>query len=176
MNGVKLRKVVFEQQFIGFDMNIPLRRCTPLNYNQLCRILTDGQTDWNISYPRYDMDWFEAIDQNNSRAFVLESKNWLVEHIKGTLLMFTRRFDPRFGGYIINLNADDYAGKCNFKEYPYLNSSLIFMDKKYPLQVPNNPTFPLLKTIRSAIEVYYKILQDEYTYRIHQFVLRNASN
>ncbi|XP_031635271.1 probable chitinase 2 [Contarinia nasturtii] len=35
MNDVNLKKIVFEQRFFGFDISIPLHRCTMLNYNHL---------------------------------------------------------------------------------------------------------------------------------------------
>lgn len=150
-----LRKIVFEQRFVGFDMNVPLRRCTPSNYNRICRIINERQNEWNISYPRYYEDWFEATNQNNTRALVLESKNWLVREIIITVIWCDYRpNDVGFGGFMINLDTDDYSGKCNFKEYPYYKT--VFQKNNYTLKVPSNPTFPLLKTIRSATIYFFK--------------------
>lgn len=160
---VDLRKIVFEQRFMSFDMNVPLRRCTPLNYNQICGIINERQSEWNISYPRNYHDWFEATNQNNTRALVFESKNWLVFETIFTVVACDYRPNG-FGGFIINLDTDDYSGKCNFKEYPYYKTEYPYINN-YTLQVPNNPTFPLLKTIRSAIETYFKAKDERFRIR-----------
>lgn len=154
---VKLNKIVLEQRFVGFDINIPSRHCAPLNYNQICGILNERQTEWNTSYPRYRRDWFQAMNQNNTRALMLESKQWLVFQIHASLAMcLFDSEDTSLGGFIVSLNTDDYSGKCNLKEYAYLYE-YYFDTTKYPLQLPINPTFPLLKTIRSTIDAYFKL-------------------
>lgn len=120
-NGVSLKKIVLQQRFVGFDINVPSQLCTPINYNQICGILNEERTEWNMSYPRNHEDWFEAINRNNTRALVLESKQWLADIIEWTLeiCLFINE-ETSLGGFIIDLNTDDYSGKCYFKEYPYL--------------------------------------------------------
>lgn len=152
---VKLNKIVLEQRFVGFDINIPSRHCTPLNYNQICEILNERQIEWNTSYPRYHRDWFQAMNRNNTRAVMFESRQWLVSQIDTALTMclFVSE-NTSLGGFIVNLNTDDYSGKCNLNERASIYK---YDDTKYPLQLPINATFPLLKAIRSTIDAYFKL-------------------
>lgn len=148
-------KFVFEQNFFGFDVNAGniSGRCMPLNVDQICGKLNDKYTEWNISC-RGRSQWLEATNQNNSHALVLASKQWLIDQTS----MILQGVYSQPGGFMVNLHTDDYSGKCirSLKEYLLVDWYIEPLPSQ-PISLPENPTFPLLRIIRSVIDSFVRV-------------------